>query len=66
MIVQHENRSGKDRRSVELYLRPSTFIDRRWHRDPRARAMDEDDVYDPDWEISDGELEQYAKISLDD
>ncbi len=66
MTVQHENRSGKDRRSVELYFMPSTFIDRRWHKDPRLPARDEDDVYDPDWEISDGELEEYTRISLDD
>lgn len=66
MTVQHESRSGKDRRMFDLYSKSATLHDRRWHRDRRNPMIDEDDVYEPDWEISDSELEEYARIPPDD
>ena len=66
MAVQHESRSGTDRRKFNLHLKPGSLADRRWHKDQRAPVMNDDSLYNPDWEVSDSDLEAYAKISLDD
>jgi len=66
MTNQRENRSGTDRRKSNLYSNSAAMTDRRWHRDPRNPVLDDDSLYDPDWEVSDSDLEAYARISLDD
>ena len=66
MTAQQENRSGRDRRKSDHFSKASGMHDRRWNKDPRSSVIDEDDVYDPDWDISDAELEAFARLSLDD
>jgi hypothetical protein len=66
MTIQHESRNSTDRRKNNLYSRSAALTDRRWHSDRRSPMIDDDSLYDPDWEVSDSDLEAYAKISLDD
>jgi len=66
MPVQHENRSGKERRSVDMSSVLPREIERRWNKDQRHSAVDEEELYDPDWELSDADLESPAEDSLGD
>ena len=66
MPVQHENRSGKERRSVGMSSASPREIERRWNKDQRHSVVDEEELYDPDWEPSDADLEPSAEDSLSD
>lgn len=66
MPVQHENRSGKERRSFAMSSALPREIERRWNKDQRHSMVDEEEFYDPDWEASDADLEPSADDSLRD
>jgi len=66
MFVQHVTRSGIDRRKFDLSASTSIEKERRWNKDRRSLVVNEDERYDPDWEAGDGDLDEYAKIALDD
>lgn len=46
MRIQHEYRTGLDRRSHDLIELSPFGIDRRWTKDQRSYVIDEDDVDD--------------------
>ena len=60
MPVQHENRSGKERRSFDISFALPREIERRWNKDQRHTITDEEELYDPDWEASDADPETSA------
>lgn len=67
MPVRHVTRSGTDRRKFDLSANAPIEMERRWNKDRRSRvANEEDEIYDPDWEVSDGDLDEYNRIALDD
>jgi hypothetical protein len=65
-MIEYEGRSGTDHRKFNLYSKSAAMTDRRWHKDPRSPVMDDDSLNDPDWEVSDSDLEAYVKTSPDD
>lgn len=44
MRVQHEHRTGLDRRCSNLISLAPLGVDRRWTKDQRSHVIDEDDV----------------------
>ena len=65
MPVQHESRRKKDHRKIDL-ASAALAAEPRWNKDVHSSVWDEDKLYDPDWEISDADLETYVDISLRD
>jgi hypothetical protein len=61
----HVAGSGIARRKVDLSA-IAIGKERRWNKDRRSPEVNEDQLYDPDWEEVDGELDEYSKIALDD
>lgn len=66
MTNQYKDRSSTDRRKLKPSPKSAGMADRRWCQDPRSPVLDDDRLYDPDWDVSDADLEAYARISLDD
>ncbi len=66
MPVQHENRCGKDRRRFNLSAFTVLEKERRWNKDRRRSADDEDELYDPDWDALELDQESRAGMSLGD
>ena len=67
MPVQHESRRGKNRRTVDLPSTSTLQKERRWKKDLRSSVVDDDDeLYDPDWEASEADLETYVDLSAQD
>ena len=66
MSVHHVTRSASDRRKFDLPAATPIDKERRWNRDRRRLVVNEDELYDPDWEVGDGDLTEYARIALDD
>lgn len=44
MRIQHEYRTGLDRRRQDVIALAALGIDRRWTKDQRSHVIDEDDV----------------------
>lgn len=66
MSVHHVTRSSSDRRKFDMSATTAIEKERRWNRDRRSLLVNEDELYDPDWEVGDGDLAEYARIALDD
>jgi hypothetical protein len=66
MPVQHENRRGKERRSFAMSYALPRELERRWNKDQRHSVVDEEELYDPDREASDADLEPSADDSFSD
>ena len=66
MSVHHVARSSNDRRRFALSAATPVEKERRWNKDRRSLVVNEDELYDPDWEVSDGDLAEYARIAQDD
>jgi len=65
MAVQQQYRSGKERRVFDMSSAMPTEKERRWNKDRRFMG-DEDELYDPDWEVLEEDLELYTHISRGD
>ena len=64
MRVQHKSKSASDLKPSKSTKLPVTAARQ---VKPRQSGEGEDDVYDPDWEVSDSELEGFEKLyHLDD
>ena len=66
MSVHHVTRNASDRRKFALPAAAPIEKERRWNKDRRCLVVNEDELYDPDWEVNDGDLAEYARIALDD
>ena len=66
MSVQHVTRSASDRRKFDMSANAAIEKERRWNKDRRSLVVNEDELYDPDWEVGDSDLAEYARIALDD
>lgn len=66
MPVQHERRSGFDRRRFNLSSVAPMGVERRWHKDPRRSVQDEDDQYEPDWDMSEAYFERQIIFPMGD
>ncbi len=69
MPVQHERRSGADRRRFDLSLFAPIGLERRWNKDPRRSVVneDEEDLYEPDWDAAEASfLESSSPLQNDD
>ena len=66
MPVQHVARNGIDRRRFNLSATTPVEKEQRWNKDRRSSVVDEDELLDPDWEVTDGDLDENDKIALDD
>lgn len=62
MHALHENRTGRDRRQVDLPSRAPRDVERRWNRDQRTHAVDEEAIYDCDAGIAEDYWESLFKI----
>lgn len=65
MPIQHVTRNGSDRRKFDLSANKHIEKERRWNRDRRSPVANEDELYDPDWEL-DSELNENGRIALND
>lgn len=64
MRVRQKSRSATD---PEPSITLPVDADRHGKKEQRKSEEAEDDVYDPDWEVSDADLEEFEKLShLDD
>ena len=68
MPVRHELRSGKDRPMVDLDLSSDSVapLEPLWIKNRYGSEGDEDSLYEPDWELTDKDLEIYVDISQKD
>jgi len=64
MPVQHEKRRGEERRSFDISSALLRDVERRWNKDQRHFVVDEEELYDSDWDVSDADLEPSADDSL--
>jgi len=65
MAVQQQYRSGKERRVFDMSSAMPTEKERRWNKDRRFMG-DDNELYDPDWEVLEEDLESYTHISRGD
>jgi hypothetical protein len=65
MAVQQQYRSGKERRTFDMSSALPTEKEQRWNKDRRFTG-DEDELYDPDWEVLEEELEPYTHMAHGD
>lgn len=64
MRIQHKSKSASDPKPSKFTKLPVTEARQ---VKPRQSGEVEDDVYDPDWDVSDSDLEEFEKLShLDD
>jgi hypothetical protein len=66
MPIQHENRNGSDRRMFDMAASLPFEKERRWNKDRRRSADDEDDFFATDWDEPDSDLESYVRPTVDD
>lgn len=46
MRIQHESRTGRSRRELDLTSISPVGVDRRWKKDQRSNTVDEGEMYD--------------------
>jgi len=66
MPVRHELRSGKDRPMVDLSSDSVAPLEPLLTKSRYGTEEDEDSLYEPDWELTDKDLEIYVDISQKD
>ena len=66
MPVRHELSSGKDRPIVDIFSNSAASSVPLLSNSRYGSEEDEDKLYEPDWEITDTDLETYIDMSLRD
>jgi len=66
MPVRHELRSGNNHPKVNRTSNSATPLEPRSSKSRFGSVENEDEVYEPDWEITDTDLATYIDISLRD
>ena len=66
MPARHELRSGNNHPKVNRSSNSEAPPEPRSSKGRFGSVEDEDDVYEPDWEITDSDLAEYIDISLRD
>lgn len=66
MPIRHEIRNSKIRPKTNLPASSEIPPEPKWSKNPYEYDSDEDEVYEPDWEIENTDLETYIDISLQD
>ena len=64
MPIRHEIRTSKVRPKTNLPANSKILLEPKWSKHPYG--SNEDEVYEPDWEIENTDLETYINISLRD
>lgn len=66
MYTRHENRTGRDRRQLDPDSGTNREIERRWSKDQRSHAVDEELVYPARPAVSEDYWETLSNIPSED